>query len=463
LLWVLLALLLLMPADALARRFETGFFDPAMNTGRRTAVIDDVRAAGADIVRHQLHWEWIAPVERPVDFQPSNPGDPRYRWALADAVVKEASVRGLRVMLTLGYAPSWAEGANRPSDAFPGSWRPDAQQVQEFAVALARRYSGTYPDPAVVGAVLPRVRLWQAWNEPNLSRYLAPQWIQKGRGWRAESPRLYRRILNAFYRGTKSVSPDNVVVSAGTAPYGDPAPGGRRIMPVRFMRELLCVSPSGKGRSCSTRSYFDVLAHHPYGIRGPGSPSLNADDAAVPDLGKLKRVLREALRHGVVLPRKPKRLWVTEVSWDSSPPDPDGVPEGTHARWVSEALYRIWRQAFDTVIWFRVRDELPVPDFSSTYQSGAFFVDGRPKLAAQAFRFPFVADRSGKKLLLWGRAPADGQVVIQRKSGANWVDVTRFNASRHSVFARRINTRKGTYRAIQAGISTLETTARKLS
>ncbi len=47
-------------------------------------------------------------------------------------------------------------------------------------------------------------------------------------------------------------------------------------------------------------------------------------------------------------PRGPKRLWATEISWDSSPPDPQGVPIAEHARWLEQALYVLWSQGVDT-------------------------------------------------------------------------------------------------------------------
>ena len=75
--------------------------------------------------------------------------------------------------------------------------------------------------------MLPRIRLLQAWNEPNLSRYLAPQSVASGDRWRAFSPVVYRELLNAFYAAVKQAVPDDLVVSAGLAPNGDRAGTGR--------------------------------------------------------------------------------------------------------------------------------------------------------------------------------------------------------------------------------------------
>jgi hypothetical protein len=211
-----------------------------------------------------------------------------------------------------------------------------------FAQALARRYSGAYPDPLRPGAVLPRVRYWQAWNEPNLSIYLAPQWVRHGHGFAPASPGIYRSMLGAFYRGVKAGSPQAFVVSAGTAPFENLHPGEARMPPVEFVRELLCLHGDRLVPArCLDPAHFDVLDHHPYAVGGPFSPALDPGDVSIPDLHKLTVPLRKAEQTGRVLPRARKALWVTEVSYDSSPPDPHGVPIRTHARWVAQTLFEL--------------------------------------------------------------------------------------------------------------------------
>ena len=87
---------------------------------------------------------------------------------------------------------------------------------------------------------------------------------------------------------------------------------------------------------------------------------------------------------------------MTEFSWDTNPPDPKGVPQRLHARWVSEALFRMWRAGVSAVIWFRLQDD---PLRVSPYQSGFFTTNGQAKYSLEAFRFPFVAfEREGRRL-----------------------------------------------------------------
>jgi len=351
----------------------------------------------------------------------------------------DATSSGLRVLASFTGAPRWAEGPDRPAAAPGGSWKPDPVALEAYGAALAARYSGSFPDPARPGATLPRVDAFQIWNEPNLEKYLSPQW-QNGQTF---APAHYRRMLTAFYRGVKSVRPAALVVTAGTAPFGDPTPTGTRIMPARFVREMLCLRAASKGRfagtSCPEPARFDVLSHHPYSVGSPDHKALNADDVSIPDLGKLTTLMRAAERLGRALPNKRHRLWVTEVSYDSSPPDPQGIPATRHARYLEEAFFLLWRAGVDTITWFQIRDQLPVPSYDTTVQSGVYLADGTPKAALQAFRFPLVAVRVNTRTLrVWGRSPVAGTVRIERRAGTAWKLVRTVKAKRHGTFLVRI-------------------------
>jgi hypothetical protein len=97
------------------------------------------------------------------------------------------------------------------------------------------------------------------------------------------------------------------------------------------------------------------------------------------------------------------------------------VPEALHARWTEQALWVLWRAGVDTITWFQIRDQAPEPSYRETNQSGVFFIDGRPKLAATAFRFPFVASRQGRTMTrLWGRSPVKGALVVEEDDGGSW-------------------------------------------
>jgi hypothetical protein len=161
----------------------------------------------------------------PPGFDPRDPTS-AYDFPRIGSAVRAAASAGLTPLLVGSHAPNFAEAPHQWPYAFPGSWAPNPAAVEAFAAALARRYDGSFPDPLAPGRTLPRVALLQAWNEPNLARYLAPQWVVSGGRWSAFSPLLYRQLLNGFYAGVKSVAPNDVVISAGVAPDGDPQVSG---------------------------------------------------------------------------------------------------------------------------------------------------------------------------------------------------------------------------------------------
>ena len=150
---------------------------------------------------------------------------------------------------------------------------------------------------------------------------------------------------------------------------------------------------------------------------------------------KIARVLHAAERVGHVLPAGPKQLWVTEISWDSSPPDPNGVPILEQAHWLEQSFYVLWRQGVDTVLWLQIVDSPPIPNYGSTYQAGLYYLDGTAKPAAQAFRFPFVTRRlNAGQIQAWGRSPAKGKVAIEELRGTRWVLLRRLSVLADQVF-----------------------------
>jgi hypothetical protein len=425
------------PAAHAARGFDTGIFDPDYGSGDtsvQSLAIARTAQARAGFALVYVSWDGVAPYTRPAGFVASDPEDPAYSWGHIDAAVRDATARGLKVLLAITRAPSWAEGPGRPSDAdaTPGSWKPDPAAVGEFTRAIASRYSGRL-------GTLPAVRYWQLWAEPNLGINLSPQF-------ESNTPvgfDIYRPMLNAFYSNLKAINPNNVVISGGTAPYGGLTPARgltfQRMQPLTFWRGLLCEPVTKKkkkkkkrkkrGRRAAaaaipgcTPPRFDVAAHHPINVGAPTRPAINPDDVSTPDIKKLRRVIRAGVGN--------KPIWATEIWWNSNPPG-RGVSLKTQARYLSQSFYILWKQGVQAAFWFELRDLIPngrdpIPT------SGLLFNDGRPKPAFQAFRFPFAAERIGKtRVRVWGVAPRAGKVKIlnrrhrvrKLKAGANRVFV----------------------------------------
>jgi hypothetical protein len=449
---------LTVPADAKPLvGLTTGFTEPLFQSkwaSLREEWLSRAADEHAGIVRLNIAWGKVAPKRPPSEAVAADPSWSGYDWTSVDGPLSEAMARGLQVQITIaGAAPSWAEGPARPRWAPRGSWRPNVNAYAAFAHATAVRFSGAYTPPGAL-APLPRVRYWQAWNEPNLSIYLTPQWRRVRHGWAPASPATYRAMLDAFYATVKGVQPDALVMSAGTAPYGD-VPGGERMPPAQFVRNLFCLDESGRrAERCRDRARFDILDHHPYSVQGPFFRAFNRDDVAIADLGKLTGPLRLAERLHTIGGARHHQVWVTELSWDSSPPDPHGVPAATQARWLEQSFELLWQEGVSTAMWYLIVDAPPSPSYAASYQSGVYLLDGRPKPAATAFRFPFVQVGSLRRshALLWGRAPLGSTVAIEGRSHGHWRPLRTLRPAAGGVFELHLSVHRGEQlRASQAG------------
>ena len=430
-------------ADASTRGLRLGLADATFTNGDaavREEWLGRARDAGADLVLLGVDWSAIAPRAPVTGFDAANAANPAYDFSALDAAVRSAVAQGLAPVLDIQVAPAWAEGPGRPSVevAPPGTWKPSPTALGDFAAALATRYDGAFPDPSGSGAgPLPRVRWFQVWAEQNLSQHLNPLW-ENGR---LVGPGHYRRMLNAAYEAIHGASPGARVLVGGLAPYGDAVAGGSRVPPVWFWRSLLCLRGTRlRPLPCPNPARFDVAAHNPIDVSGPRRGALSPLDVSVPDIGRLRAIVRRAVATKRALPASPKPFWATELWWDSSPPDPRGVPVHRQARFLGEALYELWRQRVDAVVWWFLRDQAPGSEgFAATQQSGLLYRDGAAKPAYREFRFPFVARReAGGRALLWGRAPAAGPVTLERRGPDGWAPLVRATAGPGRVFLIRI-------------------------
>jgi Cellulase (glycosyl hydrolase family 5) len=437
---LLLCLALATPGSSVStapRPLETGFVEASAFTGPDASLaFKRVRAAGATIVRLNLGWPSIAPtgVRKPAGFVPTNAGDPLYHWTAFDREVKLAAARGLKVIAQITGAPEWAEGVRNGSQAPAGTFRPSPQELARFATAAARRYGGSFEG-------LPRVRIWQVWDEPNATTYLTPQLS----GRTVVSAAWYRSMVNAFADAVHAVHRDNAVIAGGLSPFTQEAVGLTAVGPLRFMRAMLCLSAGARPRStCGARVRFDIWSTHPFTSGGPTHHAANPDDVSIGDLPRMRQVLDAAIRLHKVSSRQAVRFWVTEFGWDTNPPDPDHtVPIKLHARWVAEALYRMWQAGVSAVVWLQLRDG-PYPKEATQsglwFRGGARLASDRPKPGLAAFRFPFVAFRAGASLSVWGRTPTGrpADVIVERGGSGHWRRIGVVRADRYGIFARTL-------------------------
>jgi hypothetical protein len=416
------------PAAAGAHGLRIGFDESLFLSGEattRSTWLSHATESGGSIARMDVRWSSLAPSKPTAGFEATNPADPGYRWGALDAAVQDANAAGLEILFTVYGAPTWAEGTARPRNAEPGSWEPSADAFGEFAVALARRYDGSFPDPADPGHALPAVTHFEAWNEPNLDVYLAPQW----EGEVNSGPGLYRSLLNHFYSAVKTVQPGATIVGGSLAPFGD-EPGGERTRPVLFLRTLLCLK-GGKllPVSCPEPAHFDVLSDHPIAVGPPNQSAVSPLDVTTPDIGRLTRVLRKAEKAKRVLPQGNKKLWVTEFWYDTDPPDPTGISLAQQARWYQQDLYLFWKQGASVAIALQLRDAPVGKGYEFTSQAGLYFLDGTPKPSQQALSFPLVAHRINAFTVgMWGIAPKPGKVRIQLMRKSGWTTLETITA-----------------------------------
>jgi hypothetical protein len=443
-------------AGASAHGLTTGFADYTYTSGSpqtRAFWLNRAHEARAGILRVNVVWRAIEPTQ---PASPTDPNDRAYHFHHLDDVVSDIRARGMKVLFTVYDAPAWAEGANPAASAGEGAWRPSPAAYGAFAQALAKRYSGNFHDRT--GALVPPVHAFEAWNEPNLAAYLAPQW----NGHKPASPSIYRNLLNAFYAGIHKGQKKATVVGGATAPYGDP-PGGSRMRPFTFLRTMFCLNGKLKATKCDSKVHLNVLSHHPITAPGVGPPThtaLNPGDLDVADFHKVRKILHKAERaKHVSKPHSHHPLWATEFWWYSNPPNNQfGLPLSKQARYIEQTFYMLWKQGASVALNYAIGDGPYDPNNAlGTLQTGVFFNNGRKKPSFKAFRFPFVAHRaSHKKTLAWGKAPRAGKLKIQKAHGKGWRTVKKFHVHGGEVFTTHLGRHaRGKLRAVVGGDTSL--------
>jgi hypothetical protein len=343
-----------------------GFYDDAQVYGRTDWAFRQLRSLRAGIVRITIDWSRVAK-RRPKAA--ANPADRAYDWSAVDDVVTQAARNKVRVLATIYGTPRWA---GRARNRLPRRMR----ELRLFAHAAARRYSGSYrvkEGENERARVLPAVRHWLAWNEPNNPVFLKPQWTRFSGAWRPQSAFDYAKICTAVWAGVHSARVGAQRVACGaTGPRGNDAPRSSRpsTSPLVF---LTWFRRAGGKR-------FDAYAHHPYygdRLERPSSVPRSKKAVTLGNIGVLIARL-DSLYGGR------KRLWITEYGYQTRPPDRYfGVRYRSQARYVHEA-FALARQTrrIDMIVWFLIRDERRL----AGWQSGVVSLRGKRKPAFRAFQ-----------------------------------------------------------------------------
>jgi hypothetical protein len=365
-------------AASASRYLRVGIFDEAQTlygpVGQTFGIFASLRVQE---VRLNLYWGGRFGVARRRPSRPADPSDPAYDWARYDQAVADAAAKGIHVVFSIYGTPAWANGG-RAQNVAPIS----AIDLRNFAYAAARRYSGTYRDAN--DQLVPAVKDWLAWNEPNNPVFLAPQFKRVGDRWVVESAFAYAAICNAVYGGVHAtLVPGERVACGATAPRGNNNPASSRpsVSPLAFLRAV---------KGAGLRS-FDAWAHHPYYAGPADAPASRVGTGA----GVNEAVTLGNIRDLTTLVTQlygPKRIWITEYGYQTDPPDSFfGVSWARQASYLTQA-FAIARKnpRIDMMLWFLLRDETDV----AGWQSGLVTATGTKKPAFAAFRRMATAGRA---------------------------------------------------------------------
>lgn len=457
---------LLVPAAAQASPAQTSIMmddDLLVYRDDSTAAraLTQMKSLGVDTVRVTVLWKTVAEHTRFTKaelsklsgrlksaaqrqtrrFRAANPRTyPTRNWDRYDNLLKSAADRGIRVYFNVtGPGPSWA--MRKPPKRYRSlrnQWKPRPSAFKQFVQAVGRRYDGTYRDENGSRGVLPRVRFWSLWNEPNQAGWLAPQWERRNGAIVPASPALYRKLHQYGYRGLVASGhrvDTDVILMGETAPLGSSSRSAKAPMrPGFFLREVACIQPDGtpySGAAAAARDCGDFAArgpllangyaHHPYTKNvSPIVVDPNPDALTMANISNLGTLLDDlATKTNGSIPRN-MSLFMTEFGFETNPPDPfSGVTLANQALWNTIGEWQAWQNPrIVAQAQFLLRDVAPVRRHSRTskaywftYQSGLYGLTGQPKPAATAYALPFLAFKQGvdpsnglEVYKLWGQA-----------------------------------------------------------
>jgi hypothetical protein len=348
---------------------KIGFAEHSYAAAAPTQFWADVKTLRVSTLRWDLQWDQIAPT-RPQ--RPCQHTDPAYRWAETDTFIRGAREAGLanEVMFTVWRTPAWASSLKgsrgRPQEM------PKVQEWRCFVQAATTRYNGRYTPPGDTQP-LPRVRAWEAWNEPNGIFAFQPQ-RQNGRN---VSMRNYTILLNEMHKIVKQRHGRSSLVVGGSL-YKQGSRQG--VHPIAFMRGMK-----------ANKARFDVLSIHPYnnvprlGVRdGRTQSRTNPRFIAVGNIGTFVN-----LSNQIFGKRYP--IWVTEWGWQTDGPGYSkqyGVTNAQQATFMRQSIAELSKYPqIQKAMWFLMRDDPPcVKPCQTPWTSGVITYDDKKKPSFNAWR-----------------------------------------------------------------------------
>ncbi|HEX8742267.1 MAG TPA: hypothetical protein VF712_03955 [Thermoleophilaceae bacterium] len=429
------------------------------------AALDELQLMGVDMIRTVINWDRLAPAPAqaavPAGIDLSDPASyAPHDWDPFDLLVREATARGIQIHGNpAGATPAWGSAC---AVNLYRACLPKPELFKQFVAAVARRYDGTYLDENT-GTVLPAIRTWSLWNEPNINSWLNPQTVGTGKRQRRTAARIYRDL---FFAGSDALKAgghaSDTILLGETAPIGAPP---KRTAPVQFYRDLFCIDARGrrlrgegaKKLGCAKPRPFKATAvsHHPY-VKGAGPPlpkKLTEGAASVGTMDELKRVLRQAAAQKMIRRKVP--IWITEFGVSTNPPDQKyGVSLSRAAAYLNQVDRYMWLDPqVRSVSQFEYEDDTGLTP--PTFQTGLRYGNGVAKPGLQAYRLPiFVLPDKAKKsnVIVWGwvRA-AKGQrqqvaIQIRPQTYGEWSTVKVVATDRYGFLNVSTKRLKGAWR-----------------
>jgi hypothetical protein len=489
------ALLCAGPAHAVASTHEESVLmdDEQLiyaSSSHMAQTLKEIKALGIDRVKVSIVWKLVAPdplSRNKPSFDATNPAAyPTGAWQRWDQLVAWCRLLGLKVYFQIvPPAPLWATSGptEKSGNGYDWSENPSGSDFAKFVEAVGRRYSGSYSSGAEAPALTPpaqlgtagetgvtptasdpapaiqRVNYWGIWNEPNEPTWLSPQ-FKRIRGHEVDnSPRLYRALVDAGYRGLKtSGHGSDTILTEETASHG-------AIYPAAFARDVYCVDThyrrltgrkatdvgcpkNGKARSFVSAHpglfAFPGIAYHPYSFDTPPSRALgDRNVVTLANLGEMETAIDRSRKAYGSRPKGGVAMYLTEWGYKTKPPNPfvkTSLKE--QADWINEGEWLTYRMPrVRCLTQFLLVDNAPragatpgTRSYWSTFQSGLIFANGRAKPSLGAFRLPIwlPSAKHGSHVTVWGEfRPADhtgsqvGELNFKAKGSRRWKSLHR--------------------------------------
>ncbi len=272
------------------------FLQNEVEPEKREQAMRMIAEAGIKWIRQEFAWEDIE-IHGKGDFEDRRHEPYRSAWEKYDHIVDLAEKYDINIMARLSNPPAWTRALTDTVGTFAP---PDnIKDYGDFVEAVAIRYKG-------------RIPAYQIWNEPNIY----PEWGQY-----PINAEEYTALLKEGYTRIKAVDPDAIVVMGALAATIELdrvrryAPDGQLISPgglsdVLFLQQMY---------DAGAAPYFDVLAMQGYGLWS--GPTDRRMQARVLNFSRPLYIRDVMVRNGDAH----KAIWLSELGWNTTPPD-SGIP-----------------------------------------------------------------------------------------------------------------------------------------